>query len=367
LSVPVFSLAHIDGTLDVLATLRGVVARHHYILGPAVAAFERSFARYCGVEHCIGVANGTDALEIALRALDVGAGDRVALVANAGHYGSTAVRTIGAMPVYVDVSPATRTMSPVDLRRALTQDVAAVIVTHLFGRLAEMGPIMAAARDAGVPVVEDCAQAHGATSDGVLAGAFGDIGCFSFYPTKNLGAIGDAGALVTADAGLAERIRRLRQYGWAGKYHVALQGGRNSRLDEIQAAVLDAKLPHLDGWNAERRELALRYVDGLADLPIGLPGPIDEGHVAHLFVIETSDRAGLVDHLRLQGVETAIHYPVPDHRQAAYFPAGPPLRLPVTDALADGVLTLPCYPGLGHGDQDVVIGSIRAYVEGQGA
>jgi dTDP-4-amino-4,6-dideoxygalactose transaminase len=349
--VPVFSLRDVERDVDVVAAVRRVVASHRYILGSEVARFERAFAEFCGVDQCVAVANGTDALELALRSLDVGHDARVLVVANAGHYGSTAVRAVGAVPEYVDIDPVTLTMSPLALSAALEgRDAAArpaaIIVTHLYGQLADMDAIVGAASRLSIPVIEDCAQAHGAARDGIRAGAFATIGCFSFYPTKNLGAAGDGGALVTDDAALAGRVRSLRQYGWGDKYHVELPGGRNSRLDEIQAAVLNDRLPHLERWNRERRVIASTYRQELTGTPLVLPLSDGEDHVAHLYVVRAADRQRFRDDLAAQGIDTEVHYPVPDHLQRAYDAGDQAVELPETMAACAHVVSLPCYPGL---------------------
>jgi aminotransferase EvaB len=221
--------------------------------------------------------------------------------------------------------------------------------------MADMTELLAISTRAGVPLIEDAAQAHGARRAGRAAGAVGTVGCFSFYPTKNLGAIGDAGAVVTDDAALAERLRRLRQYGWLDKYETGLAGGRNSRLDELQAAVLRDRLPHLDEWNRQRTRIARRYLEGLRGAPIRSPAWADSEYVAHLFVIEAPDRDGLARHLAQRGIGTAIHYPVGDHRQPAYAASLGPLELPVTERLADHVLSLPCFPGMTMQEQVEVV------------
>ena len=251
-------------------------------------------------------------------------------------------------------------MSTAAFAEALATQPAAAIVTHLYGQLADINDIVAAARHAHVPVIEDCAQAHGAVRGGRRAGSYGDIGCFSFYPTKNLGAIGDAGAIVTSNAALAAQVRRLRQYGWQEKYQVTVRGGRNSRLDEVQAAVLNARLPYLDQWNESRREVARRYVIGLSGLPVQLPSSTDEDYVAHLFVIRTEDRDKVRRHLGGLGVQTEVHYPVADHLQPAYPDSDPPPALPVTERACETVLTLPCYPGLSADQQRTVIDAVQA-------
>ena len=312
------------------------------------------------MDHCIGVANGTDALEIALRSLDVGPGARVLVVANAGHYSSTAVRAIGAVPEYVDIDPGTMTMSPLALSAALGGRPvealpAAVIVTHLYGQLADTDAIVAVASRSGIPVIEDCAQAHGAVRAGARAGAFATIGCFSFYPTKNLGAIGDGGALVTNDAAVAARARSLRQYGWGEKYHVDLPAGRNSRLDEVQAAVLNDRLPYVDAWNEERRGIATAYTQALDARVFQLPISTGADYVAHLFVVRVAHRDRFRQYLTTKGIDTEIHYPVPDHLQRAYQTSIPTDGLPHTAAACASVVSLPCYPGLSQDQQMRVI------------
>lgn len=364
ISVPVFSLSRMHGEVDLERAISRVLASEHYILGPEVQAFERRFADYCGVSHCVSVANGTDALELSLRVLDVQPNDRVAIVANAGSYSSTAVRAVGATPVWVDVDPQAMTMAPGQLAAVLADGIAAVIVTHLYGQLADVEAVLSAARTAGVPLIEDCAQSHGARQHGRMAGSFGDLGCYSFYPTKNLGALGDGGAVVTNDEGLATRLRSLRQYGWSRKYHADAAGGRNSRLDELQAAVLLEKLPRLDDWNGERREIARRYSVGLSDLPVDPPVSLDEDYVAHLYVIRVEERDRLLGHLRGSGIGADIHYPVADHHQPIHAAHGASPDLPVTEEACARVLTLPCYPGLQSSQQDLVILTVRSFFAG---
>jgi dTDP-3-amino-2,3,6-trideoxy-4-keto-D-glucose/dTDP-3-amino-3,4,6-trideoxy-alpha-D-glucose/dTDP-2,6-dideoxy-D-kanosamine transaminase len=336
-----------------------VVRSGTFVLGDEVRAFEAAFAAYCGTGHCVGVASGSDALEIALRAVGVAAGDTVATVANAAMYATLAIRAIGALPVYVDVDERTLTMSPSAFADVANASLRAVIVTHLYGRLADMTPILAAAGKANVPVIEDCAQAHGATRDGKRAGAFGAAACFSFYPTKNLGALGDGGAIATSDPGLADRVRALRQYGWTSKYRVSHAGGRNSRLDELQAAFLRAKLPSLDRENARRREIHNAYVDAIRHAQIRVPVLATEDHVAHLAVIRTAARESLRSHLRSRGVATDIHYPIADHRQPIV-DARPPV-LPATERACDEVLSLPCFPAMTDGEIRTVIDACNAW------
>jgi aminotransferase EvaB len=230
-----------------------------YVLGQEVRSFESEFAAYLGATECVSVANGTDALELALRAFAIGLGDEVCTVANAGMYSTIAILSVGARPVFVDIEPRTLTLCPNRLASRITDKTKAIIVTHLYGCMADIEAILKLAKGRGIPVIEDCAQAHGAKRLNRTAGTWGDIGCYSFYPTKNLGALGDGGALSTNDPKLAERLRRLRQYGWSSRYHSDDCGGRNSRLDELQAAFLRVKLPHLNAWNGRRQQIARAY------------------------------------------------------------------------------------------------------------
>lgn len=343
---------------ELAAAATTVIDSGHYVLGPGVLAFEESFAEYCGAGHCVTVANGTDGLELALRTLGLGAGALIAVVANAAMYSTTAVLAIGGEPLYIDVRPDTATMDPASLQAALTAhpDTAAVIVTHLYGRLADVSAIMALCRARGVRVVEDCAQAHGARDgEGRRAGAFGDIASFSFYPTKNLGALGDGGALVTSDLALAERARSLRQYGWRSKYLNVDAGGRNSRLDEMQACFLLAMLPRLDGWNARRREIANRYSIEIRHPEITVPPPAGEEYVAHLYVVRSDRREALRAHLTAHGIQNDVHYPLPDHRQPCHQGRFDATALAVTESEAARVLTLPCFPELEEAEVQRVV------------
>ncbi|MDA2923382.1 DegT/DnrJ/EryC1/StrS family aminotransferase [Acidobacteria bacterium AH-259-L09] len=345
---------------EIQIALERVLSRGQYVLGPELESFEAEFASYCGVDHCVGVGNGTDALELALRALDVSRGDKVATVANAGMYSTTAISAVGALPLYVDVDPATMNMDPNALATALSGNVQAIIITHLYGQMAEMPHLIRIASAAGIPVVEDCAQAHGAHLNGKRAGAWGSLGCFSFYPTKNLGALGDAGGVVTRDLELAERLRMLRQYGWEAKYQSVLAGGRNSRLDEIQAAILRAKLPYLEGWNERRRKIAKAYTEGLADLDLSRPSNFGTDYVAHLYVVSTPFRDQLAADLAGRGVRTEIHYPTPDHLQESVRGmSSADWDLPVTEQLSREILTLPCFPEMTKVEVEQVIEAVR--------
>lgn len=328
------------------AAIESVLDGGQLVLGPRVDAFERAWAAYCGTAHAVGVANGTDALEIALRALGVHPGDEVATVANAGGYATTAILACGAKPIYVDVDAATMNLDPRALDGPLQRRPRAIVLTHLYGRMAAAAAVVARCAAAGVPVVEDCAQAHGARENGRAAGSIGAIGCFSFYPTKNLGALGDGGALVTADEGLAKRIRGLRQYGWATRYDPVAPGGRNSRLDEIQAAVLATRLPGLDARNERRRAIARAYTAGIVHESLLVPSRDGPADVVHLFVVRSRHRDALAAHLAREGVQCAVHYPVADHRMALHDGCYTSTHLPVTEGLVAEVLTLPCHPTL---------------------
>jgi len=335
-----------------------------FILGRELEAFEAEFARYCGAEHCIGVGNGTDALELALRACGVSQGGRVLTVANAGAYSTTAILAVGGEPAFVDVRDDTLLIDESEAVREVSSanPPAAVIVTHLYGRLVpEIEAIALAAKQAGVPLIEDCAQAHGASIGGKRAGTFGDYGCFSFYPTKNLGALGDGGALITSGAQRRDRVRMLRQYGWAGKYRIELAGGRNSRLDEMQAAVLRAKLPRLDDWNKRRRDIARQLSHGIRHPRIGCPQQFGEDYVAHLYVVRTADRQSLQAHLRSRGIASDVHYPLLDYQQPGLAANAKQHRTPNAERACQEVLTLPCFPEMADGEVNAVVDAVNSW------
>jgi dTDP-4-amino-4,6-dideoxygalactose transaminase len=348
-------IAPLRAELD--AAIGDVLTRGSFILGEACAAFESAFAAYCGVAHCIGVANGTDALELALLALGIGPGARVATVANAGMYATSAILATGARPVYIDVDPATLLMAPARLAEAGAFD--AVIATHLYGQMADMPALLAAA--GGRPVIEDCAQAHGAALDGRRAGSWGALGCFSFYPTKNLGALGDGGAVTTNDPARAEQVRKLRQYGWSRRYHAEQPRGRNSRLDEMQAAVLSVMLPHLDRWNERRRAIVRAYVDALKSNRLAFTRREDSpAYVGHLCVVRSAERDRLREGLARRGIGSDLHYPTPDYRQPAVVAAiGAGQALAETEAATREILTLPCFPELTDAEVEAVIAALR--------
>jgi dTDP-4-amino-4,6-dideoxygalactose transaminase len=339
-----------------------LLASGWYVLGNEVREFEAAFAGYCGCLAAVGTANGTEALELSLMACEVGPGDGVALAANAGSYGTFAVNAIGARPVYVDVEAETMGLDPKALAENLdAHRVKAVILTHLYGRLARVEEIagILAARD--IKLIEDCAQAHGAGRGGRRAGSWGFVSSFSFYPTKNLGALGDGGAVVTNSAEAEARVRQLRQYGWDRKYRAQVQRGRNSRLDEFQAAVLSVKLPRLDGWNEQRAAIAERYRAAIKHEKVSLPHAADEGYVAHLYVIRTPERDSLAAHLRAAGVPFDFHYPIADHRQPMFGERFADVSLPVTEQLCEEVLTLPCFPEMTDSEVDWVAATVNRW------
>jgi dTDP-4-amino-4,6-dideoxygalactose transaminase len=330
------------------AAIERVLASGWFVLGPEHAGFGTELAQYLGVSQTVLLGNGTDALELALAAVGVVEGDQVLTVANAGAYATTAVRLLGATPSYCDVSPDTLLMTGETLSTALASlDAApkAVVVTHLFGAMAPVAEIAAIARAHGILVVEDCAQALGARTSGRMAGTFGDIATTSFYPTKNLAALGDGGAVFTNNPDLANSVRQMSQYGWESKYHIAHDHGRNSRLDEIQAAVLRVRLPLLDSLNGRRREIHARYQQGSSQTA-RVVGSASESFIAHLAVLTTQDRNGVRARLRDQGVSTDVHYPVPDHWQNFPSRRPAPVSLPVTERAAQRIFSIPMFPEL---------------------
>ena len=323
------------------------LASGYYILGPAVEAFEQAFAAFCQSAHCIGVASGTDALVLALRALDLGPQAEVITAANAGGYASGACFRVGATPVYADVDPLTLLLDPVQAEAAISAATRAIIITHLYGNMADMTAFRALAERYQLALIEDCSQAHGASRADRPAGSWGDIGIFSFYPTKNLAALGDGGALVCQDSALAATLRELRQYGWQEKYTVQRPFGINSRLDALQAAILSAKLPYLEADNTRRRELAERYQAALADTPASLVRQTGPAYVAHLAVLRYAQRDRLRSALQAAGIGTDIHYPVLDCDQPGWQDLPwRALPLPVSRQACAQVLSLPLYPEL---------------------
>lgn len=348
---------------EFLSAVSRILDDEWYILGNQVKGFEEQYAAFNQTRYALGVGNGLDALVIALKALGIGAGDEVIVPANTFIATALAVSMVGATPVLVEPSRETYLIEASAIERALTPRTKAIIPVHLYGQACEMGPIMELARKHGLRVVEDNAQAQGAHSGGQVTGSFGDLNATSFYPGKNLGALGDAGAITTDDPELAETARKLRNYGSAIKYQHEVQG-QNSRLDEIQAAALSLKLPHLPAWNLERQAIAARYRKGLeamGDLILPALGR-EVDHVYHLFVVRTAQRDALRQFLSERGVETLIHYPVPIHLQPAYQELGYQVGdFPITEELALTSLSLPIYPGLSEAAVDYVCASIEAF------
>jgi len=332
---------------EIDAAVSRVLESGWYILGPEVEVFEEEWAAYCEAEHAVGLANGLDALILALRALDIGPGDEVIVPSNTYIATWLAVSGVGATPVPVEPDPATHNIDPARIKAAITSRTRAILPVHLYGQPADLDPILDAARRHGLRVIEDAAQAHGARYKGRRIGAHGDIVCWSFYPGKNLGALGDAGAVTTNDAALAARVALLRNYGSRQKY-VNEEAGVNSRLDPIQAAVLSVKLKVLDDWTNRRRAVATAYTEGLARTDLVLPHVPDWAEPAwHLYVVRTPDRDALQARLTKAGVGTLIHYPIPPHTQQAY--AGlriEPDALPLARTLASEVISLPIGPHL---------------------
>ena len=345
---------------ELLAVFERVHASGRYILGAEVEAFEEAFAAFVGAPHAVGCASGTDALTLSLRALGVGPGDEVVTVSMTCAPTATGIVNAGARPVFVDVDPVSLVMEPAGLAAAVTPRTKALLPVHLYGRPAPMEAISAFAREKGLLVVEDCAQAHGARLAGRSAGSFGDGAAWSFYPTKNLGALGDGGLVTVRDRGVAERLRRLRTYGYTAR-NDAVETGFNSRLDEMQAALLRARLARLAEGNRRRAALAARYDAALAGLP-GLetpprPAPGEEP-CHHLYVVRSRRRDALRDRLLGRGIGTDVHYPVAVHQQPAFaaFPKGP---LPVTERAVAEVLSLPLYPGLSDAEAEAVAEAVR--------
>jgi aminotransferase EvaB len=344
------------------AAINNVLAGGWLVLGPNVKKFEASFAEYIGVDYCVALANGTDAIELALRALDVEPGDRVATVANAGMYTTTALLAIGAEPFFLDVELGTRNTTLDEVDRAIGAGVKAVVVTHLYGLATpEIRRIAQYCEQKGVRLLEDCAQAHGAMVEGQCVGSFGDAASFSFYPTKNLGALGDGGAVVTNRADIAERVARLRQYGWTDKYRVEFIGARNSRLDELQAAILTVCLPNLDAQNSCRRSIAKSYSRRIDHPDVIAPESIGEQYVGHLYVIRSARRDSLRAHLRSLDIASDVHYPIPDHRQPVFGQRFSHVRLPNTERLAAEIVTLPCYPEMAEAQVEEVIAGVNSW------
>jgi dTDP-4-amino-4,6-dideoxygalactose transaminase len=366
MDVPFLSLKDVNARYvdELKAAAARVIDSGWYVLGDEVAAFEREFATYCGVRHAVGVGNGLDALSLILRGYkELGVleeGDEVIVPANTFIASFLAITENRLVPIPVEPDPATFNMDPAAVEAAIGPRTRAIMAVHLYGQLADMPALTTLARQHKVLLIEDAAQAHGATSDGRKAGAFGDAAAFSFFPAKNLGALGDGGAVVTDNTVLAERIAALRNYGSDVKYRHLFQG-LNSRLDEMQAAMLRVKLKYLDEDTSSRRRVAKRYREGIRHPDIKLPEVAREGqHVWHLFVVRCSHRDALQQHLRAHGIQSQVHYPVPPHRQPAYAALWD-VHLPLTERLHDEVLSLPMGPTLSDAAVERVIEVCQAF------
>lgn len=368
-TVPLTRLDFHDPELleELMGAVRQVAERGAFTLGEQVDAFEREYARWCETDHAVGVSSGTSAIELALRALEIGPGDEVIVPANSFVATAEAVSAVGASPRLVDVDPDSHLIDAEIVANSLTPRVRCVIPVHLFGATVELDPIIALAREAGIHVVEDACQAHGARYRGRRVGTLGDLGCFSFYPTKNLGGWGDAGAVVSASAQLADRVRLLRAHGERPRYRHQVVGA-TARLDALQAAVLRRKLPRLEAWNDERRLLgaALRERLGRGDCEVDLPSAAPEtgDHVYHLFVVRNDAREELRRALAAAGVASAVHYPVPIHLTDAYRDLGMgPGSLPVCESLAERMCTLPLFPGMSEAELHRVGSAVASFAQ----
>jgi len=343
-TVPFNALKPAEDAADVRAAIDRVLASGWFILGPEVEAFEAEFAAASRVPHAVGVGTGTDAITLILRALDIGAGDEVITPPLSAAYSALAVMMAGARPVFADIDPERLTLDPRATEAAITARTRAIMPVHLYGQAADMRPLEAIAQKHNLAIVEDAAQAHLATADGRPVGTIGVAAATSFYPTKNLGAAGDGGAVLTRDAQLAARVKRLRNGGQTTRYRHD-EFGVNSRLDEMQAAILRARLKYLAGWTAKRRSIAARYRGALSGAGVNVPREFDAGHVYHLFPLLTDARDRFQAHMKGRGIETLIHYPVPISRQPALQSASPAV-CPVADRVCAQVVSLPMYPGL---------------------
>jgi dTDP-4-amino-4,6-dideoxygalactose transaminase len=357
--IPFNSLIPLDDSAAVDRAIRRVVDRGWFVLGPEVEAFEREFATACKAQYAVGVGTGTDAIALALRAAGVGPGDEVITSPLSAAYSALAIMMAGARPVFADIDPERLTVSPPAIEAAITSRTAAILPVHLYGQAADMTPILAIAERHHLLVIEDCAQAHLTTCQGRPVGTMGAAGAFSFYPTKNLGALGDGGAVVTQDAALAARVSRLRNGGQVQRYHHD-EFGVNTRLDEIQAAILRERLKYLPAWTAKRRELGRTYREHLAGAPVQVPAELDAGHVYHLFPVLTPRREAFQASLSAQGIETLVHYPIPIPNQPALAECAP-ARCAVADRICAELVSLPLYPALSLESARSVAKAVQAF------
>jgi dTDP-4-amino-4,6-dideoxygalactose transaminase len=357
--VPFNCLIPLDDSSAVDRAIRRVVDRGWFVLGPEVEAFEHEWAFACHASHAVGVGTGTDAIALALRAAGVGPGDEVITTPLSAAYSALAIMMAGARPVFADIDPQRLTISPSAIEAAVTPKTAAILPVHLYGQAADMAPILAIAEKHHLLVIEDCAQAHLTTYQGRPVGTMGAAAAFSFYPTKNLGALGDGGAVVTNDAALAAKVARLRNGGQSKRYHHD-EFGVNTRLDEIQAAILRERLKYLPAWTAKRRELGRTYREHLGGAPVQVPPEADAGHVYHLFPVLTPRREAFQAHLSAAGIETLVHYPIPLPNQPAVADCAP-ARCPVADRICAQLVSLPLYPALSLESARSVAKAVQAF------
>ena len=364
MNIPFVTFKPLEKELD--SELRGAFDRVYtnswYIEGTEDAAFEKAFAEFCGTDYCVGCGNGLDALMLSLKALGIGAGDEVIVPSNTYIATALAVTYVGAMPIFVEPNINTYNINPSLIEEKITEKTKAIMPVHLYGQACDMDPIMEISRKHKLFVVEDCAQAHGATYKGKKIGSFGDTAGFSFYPGKNLGALGDGGAVVTKNKALADKVRALGNYGSYFKYHHIYQGN-NSRLDELQAAFLSAKLPHLDRMNTERKRIAARYLNEIKNDKVILPYVIDSVEpVWHIFAIRCKERDALADYLKEAGIGTNKHYPIPMHLQDAYKELGIKKgELPIAEEISATELSLPMYYGMAEEEISYVVEKINEF------
>jgi len=355
--------AHPELFAELMETVERIARDSAFTLGPELERFEDAFAEFCGTGYALGVSSGTAALELALRGLGIGPGDEVIVPTYSFIATAEAVSTVGATPVIVDVDEDTALITAEIVAAALTPRTRCVIPVHLFGRTVEMDPLLELCRGRGIAVVEDACQAHGALYRGRPVGSLGDAGCFSFYPTKNLGGWGDGGAFVSGDPELTARVRLLRSHGEGTRHHHEIATGTH-RLDTLQAAILSVKLPHLYEWNQRRRDAAAMLSEALADVDLGLPAPVsaDGDCVFHLYVVRSRHRDALRDHLDACGIASAVHYPTPIHRQPAYADLGlGPGSLPVAEQLAGENCSLPIFPAIEDRQIDEIAAAVRSF------
>jgi len=360
--IPFGSPAPREDAAGIRAAIDRVVGSGWFVLGPEVAAFETEFAAACGSAHAVGVGTGTDAIALILRGLGIGPGDEVITTPLSAAYTALAVMMAGARPIFADIDSERLTLDPAAVESAVTSRTRAILPVHLYGQPADMDALASIASKHGLALVEDACQAHLGTAAGRPLGTIGVAGAFSFYPTKNLGALGDGGAIVTNDGALCARLKRLRNGGQSDRYH-HVEFGINSRLDEMQAAILRARLPYLADWTAKRRTLAGVYRSALVGAPVRVPREFDRGHVYHLFVVRSPRREALQQHLAADGIETLVHYPVPIPRQAALASQNP-ADCPAANHICDEVLSLPLHPGLATSDIATVATSLCRFLEG---